>query len=64
MKTTKLNVISMKELCEELNCSRDSIKLWVKERGFPKRLPSPTRDPYFDTDKVRDWLRGENNETR
>lgn len=55
-----LNIVSRSQLCDELNCHRDSIKRWIKEEGFPEPLPCPAREPLFDKTEVNSWIRGQN----
>ena len=54
-----LKVITRAEVCREFNCHRDSLKRWIKEKGFPSPLPCPAREPIFDIEEVNRWIRGD-----
>ena len=52
----KLNIISRKEICKEIGVSRDTLKIWISKRNFPKPLSTSGRDPLFNIKEVKEWL--------
>ena len=54
--TQHLNVIPRKYICHQLGISRNTIKRWTKERGFPTPLKASGQEPLFDADAVNDWF--------
>ena len=54
-----LQVITRAQVCRELNCHRDTIKRWIKKKGFPTPLPCVSREPIFDLNDVNEWIRNE-----
>ena len=56
---SNLNVISRKEICKQIDVSRDTLKNWVKKRNFPEPLKSSGREPLFDQLSVKKWLLNE-----
>ena len=63
-KTTNLDIISRKKICEQIGISRDTIRNWIEKRDFPKPLKSSGRDPLFQLKEVNEWFlkHGEDNE--
>ena len=59
-----LNIISRREICQQIGVSRDTLKNWIKYRDFPEPLRSSGREPLFDHLSVKEWLlnEGGNNE--
>ena len=59
-----LNIISRREICQQIGVSRDTLKNWIKDRDFPEPLRSSGREPLFDHLSVKEWLlnKGGNNE--
>ena len=45
---SNLNIIPRKEICKQIGVSRDTLKIWIRERNFPKPLKSSGREPLFD----------------
>jgi predicted DNA-binding transcriptional regulator AlpA len=57
---SSLNVISRKKICSEIGVSRDTLKLWIKDRNFPEPLKSSGREPLFKLTEVKSGSRKEN----
>ena len=53
---SSLNVISRKKICSEIGVSRDTLKLWIKDRNFPEPLKSSGREPLFKLTEVKEWF--------
>ena len=54
--TQHLNVIPRKYICHQLGISRNTIKRWIKDRGFPTPLKASGQEPLFDSDAVNLWF--------
>ena len=54
--TQQVNVIPRKHLCAQLGISRNTIKRWIENRGFPKPLKASGQEPLFDSDAVNLWF--------
>lgn len=54
--TQYVNVIPRKHLCERLGVSRNTIKRWIKYRGFPQPLKASGQEPLFDSYAVNQWF--------
>lgn len=51
--------LSMKEVCEYLRISRDTVMNWIKKEGMPAHQKRRLRR--FDINEVDEWMK--NNET-
>tara|TARA_E500000081_G_C5835897_1_gene219815 strand:- start:46 stop:234 length:189 start_codon:yes stop_codon:yes gene_type:complete len=54
-----LNIIPRKEICKQIGVSRDTLKIWISKRNFPKPLKSSGREPLFDELSVKEWFLNE-----
>ena len=54
--TQHVKVIPRKYLCERLGVSRNTIKRWIKHRGFPKPMKASGQEPLFDSDAINQWF--------
>ena len=54
-----LNIIPRKEICKQIGVSRDTLKIWISKRNFPKPLKSSGREHLFDELSVKEWFLNE-----
>ena len=50
------NVITRRQLCDQLGISANTLRRWIKERDFPHPLNASGRRPFFDCEDVSVWL--------